>query len=103
MDAQLSPKATKSWLVEVSQQRIRLTNTDRSRKGLKAAVYAERILAHMQAFAYSQPSQIGNFIQRHKSEIEEVLPGIGSNAYAKKKKEFNQILSYYESILQTSI
>lgn len=68
---------------------------------MQSAVYAERLLAYLEAFAYSKPELIASFIFRHKDEIEEVLPGEGSKCHNKKKEEFNELLHYYERILQS--
>lgn len=97
----MEPKQAKQWLVSVAKQRLALCKIEKSRKTMNSAIYAERILAYLNAFAYAKPHQIGKFIISHKTEIAEIIPGEGSKCHDKKKEEFNELLHYYERILQS--
>ena len=95
----MQPNQAKQWLTSVARQRLRLCQKEKNRKGTQAVVYAETIMAYLSAYSYSKPELIGSFIIRHKAEIAEILPGIGSKCHEKKKQEFNELLHYYASIL----
>lgn len=99
----MDPLQAKQWLISVARQRVALCKTAKSRKGMQSGIYAERILAYLEAFSYSKPGLLAAFIIRHRAEIEEILPGEGSKCHDKKKEEFNEILQHHERILQSSI
>lgn len=82
------------WLASAIKQREHLLRSGKSRGNimLKAA-NTEYLKTQLAAYPYKTTESLHGFIRRNKERIYDILPGEGSRACLKKRREFIHILN----------